>query len=61
MLPLLVLTLLVLSHALVELSMWLDWPNTVRQSGLSTRREDRKGIINLRVVCLKQAIYKKPL
>jgi hypothetical protein len=42
-----------------SLSKWLDWPVTVRWSGRSARREGRKGITDLRDVCLRQAIYKR--
>jgi hypothetical protein len=42
-----------------SLSKWLDWPVTVRWSGRSTRREGRKGITDLRAVCLRRAIYKR--
>jgi hypothetical protein len=42
-----------------SLSRWLDWPDTVRHSGRSTRREGKKGITDLRAVHLIRAIYKR--
>jgi hypothetical protein len=40
-------------------SRWLDWHGTVRRRGRSTRREGKKGIIDLRAVHLIRAIYKR--
>jgi hypothetical protein len=42
-----------------NLSKWLDWPVTRRQSGRSTRQEGKKGMTDFRVVCLRRAIYKR--
>jgi hypothetical protein len=42
-----------------SLSRWLDWPNTVRRSGRSARREGKKGITDLCAVHLIRAIYKR--
>jgi hypothetical protein len=42
-----------------SLSRWLDWPDTVRRSGRSARREGKKGITDLRAVHLIRAIYKR--
>jgi hypothetical protein len=42
-----------------SLSKWLDCPVTGRRGGRSARREGKKGMTDFRVVCLRQAIYKR--
>jgi hypothetical protein len=42
-----------------NLSKWLDWPVTGRQTGCSIRREGKKGMTDFCVVCLRRAIYKR--
>ena len=42
-----------------SLSKWLDCPATGRRSGRSARREGKKGMTDLRAVCLSRAIYKR--